>query len=60
MGHAHHTPAHRSSEVIDMLPPGERRIGRANDMADRLAKHALEMHARESPGDLEQLDALIG
>eukprot|EP00959_Pyramimonas_sp_CCMP1952_P443199 9279011-Pyramimonas_sp.AAC.1 len=56
--HARHTPAHRSAEVIDSLPPAERRIARANEMADRFAKHALEMHARESPGDLEQLDAL--
>eukprot|EP00959_Pyramimonas_sp_CCMP1952_P166713 3484346-Pyramimonas_sp.AAC.1 len=37
VGQAHHAPAHISSEVIDSLPPAERRIARANDMAVAVA-----------------------
>eukprot|EP00959_Pyramimonas_sp_CCMP1952_P034395 720850-Pyramimonas_sp.AAC.1 len=34
IGQAFHTPAHRSLEVIEALPPSERRIGLANRAAD--------------------------
>eukprot|EP00959_Pyramimonas_sp_CCMP1952_P069472 1449880-Pyramimonas_sp.AAC.1 len=44
---------------IDQLPDDERRIGRANVIADQCAKQALNLHARDSPRDLEELDALI-
>eukprot|EP00959_Pyramimonas_sp_CCMP1952_P316920 6633530-Pyramimonas_sp.AAC.1 len=50
------TPAHRSEQVIQELPPEERRIALGNADADRLAKHALSLHPQASPADLAELD----
>ena len=47
---ARHVRAHRSEEVMAALEPAERRRARANDLADRAAKKALQLHPAASDG----------